>query len=1073
MKSKRTPLAITDFSGGQNTLPPQTDVSSSFSPDCLNVYAEGKTIRKRFGYLHINSAATGTVGNGIYNWVINASLQYLVALFDSVLKRMSVSGSTWSGTWASVSADSANGTPFSSALMHFVTYQGTLIMTTEARDKPQRITSTDSSYKNLNTGGTGTVPFAKYCQIWKEHVWLLNISAGGVLTEDCGSLSSWTTLDVTAGVTATATFNGQQTFRFHGGAAVGSDAHIKRTVSSITTAYSVEIKTDFSVLGTISGADYAYMDIANGVIRYRTRWSTDGLEIFDGATWKEVGVNTVSTGVWATWKFLVTAGTATAARVDVFKDGSAIGLQYYAANASTASSGQIDLAANAGGSASQIDWYMDYIYLNSIVARSDYYTDGVFNSWVSSSQASYTDNVLPSVIPYAQFRFENNAGNTTVTDAGSGANDGAINSSGTTINTSAVTGAGKITNAFTFTSASTHNVSLPVGFINTVKTDTVGSICLWAKASTVGAYIFTATNSANNDIFTLTLNTTGINVDIQTQADGRVLGYNGSLGFALNSFGHIAIVQNGTAGPLVYINGSLDGSLAYFNTVNKAAWFSTLGTINTVLIGAGKYSAAYQFPFSGVIDDFRYYRTAISSSEIAAIYAEGNGNQGQPTTVREGTTIYLGTFSYRVNNNGEYALVSQTLTSSANIAGTSLILGAWINATNNSTYKLRVNDGANNYDSATLTANGTWQYQTLSFTPMSGSTAIRAQFISLSSSTFFIDQAAVVAASVGITADFSDRLQRSVSGTYDTWTGGDSGYNDITTPQDVGLTGSFILQDRMYVHKAWNIYRVTYTNSIPLVDIKQAISVVGTRSPRSVVNITFPNSVEAVIFLGTDRSLYLFDGFSLTNLSDNIQLNNNISNVYMDNINTQALDKVFAVNHSAIGVYEIFVPIGDAVVPTHSIFYDYNTKASWPFSNRNFLSGRVSDNAAGERVVVVVGASDGKAHEINVSLNSSDDGSAINAYWTSFKLGEDYVLGKQDQVAITGDSVSSTPYFKWRSNYETTWVTNTLSSGTNNHVYDPAREANLIQFQVGDNSTGAIWKIWNIKALERGLGIGG
>lgn len=80
MKSKRSPLEVKDFSGGLNTLPPQTDVDSKYSPDCLNVYAEGPALRKRFGTTKINPTSAGTLGNGIYNWVVSASQQYLMEI---------------------------------------------------------------------------------------------------------------------------------------------------------------------------------------------------------------------------------------------------------------------------------------------------------------------------------------------------------------------------------------------------------------------------------------------------------------------------------------------------------------------------------------------------------------------------------------------------------------------------------------------------------------------------------------------------------------------------------------------------------------------------------------------------------------------------------------------------------------------------------------------------------------------------------------------------------------------------------------------------------------------------------
>lgn len=1070
MKGKRTPLIVKDFSGGQNTNPSQTDVDSKYSPDCLNVYAEGPTLRKRFGFAHINSASAGTMGNGIYNWVLSATQQYLVALFDNTLKQMSVSGTSWSGNWTTISANSA-GTNFSNAIMHFITYQGTLIMTTEARDKAQRMTPTDTTYKNLETGGTGISPLAKYPQVWKEHVFLLNISGGGQLTEDCGSLANWTTLDIANGATTTSTFGGLQNFKFSAGLAAGSDAHIKRTLSNLTTSYSVEIKTYFSALSAITGGDYAYMDIANGVIRFRTRWSQGGLETFNGTTWLQIGVSLVTTGTWNTWKYLVSAGTAANATVDVFKDGAAVGLQFSVANASAASSGQIDLACNAGGSLSTGLWYMDYIYVNPIASRTNYFTDGLFASWVSSSQASYTDNVLPT-IPYLHYKCNDNAASAVVTDSGSLGSNGLFLAGATTINTSLISVVGKIGQAFSFTSASSHYVSLSTGFINVVKSDTTGGMAFWFNASTVGGILISFSGATAQERFTIFNNTANqISVGF-VAANLDIFACLCATTFNLGQWNHCAISQNGTAGLNIYINGSL-GTTTYSISNNKAAWNSSLNTFDTASIGVLRDNNIALSYYTGNIDDFRYYRTVLSSSDVQSIYAEGNGNEGHPVTVREGTTIYTGTFSYRVNNDGQYAVVSQTLTSSAGIAGTSLILGAFINATNLSTYKLRVNDGTTNYDSAILTANGTWQYQTLNFTPVSNSTAVRAQVISLSSNTIYIDSVGIVPSSTGVTQDFSDRLQRSVSGTYDTWTGGDSGTNDITTPGDVGLTGSFILQDRMYVTKAWNIYRITYTASIPLLDIKNALSVVGTKSPRATKNLDIPGTGEVVIFFGTDRNLYLFDGFSLTNLSDDIQLNNGLSQVYMSNVNTQALDKVFAVNHSNIGCYEIFLPIGNATVPNYSLFYNYLTKSFWPFGNRNFTSGNVSDNGAGERVVMVVGATNGITYEINTDQHVDDDGLAINNYWTSFKLGEDYILGKDDEIRLATDAVQVTPTLQWRTNYETAYASTVLPANTNSHVFDPKRIGNLFQFKISDNSRDIAWKVWHVKVLEKALGIGG
>jgi len=134
----------------------------------------------------------------------------------------------------------------------------------------------------------------------------------------------------------------------------------------------------------------------------------------------------------------------------------------------------------------------------------------------------------------------------------------------------------------------------------------------------------------------------------------------------------------------------------------------------------------------------------------------------------------------------------------------------------------------------------------------------------------------------------------------------------------------------MYVTKAWSIHRLSYTQSLPLVDIKQVKQTVGTKSPRSIKNIDVPGQGELVIFLGSDRRLYLFDGVTSISLSDEMTTDNGLSSIYFNAINANALDKVFAVVHQDLNWYELFVPISGNSTPTVSIVYDYVLKSFWP-----------------------------------------------------------------------------------------------------------------------------------------------
>ena len=85
MKGDRQVIDINDFSGGYDTASSITNLNTNISPDCLNVYAEGKRLRKREGHSKVNTSTVGagSVGNGLFYWVRNKSNQLLTAVFGS------------------------------------------------------------------------------------------------------------------------------------------------------------------------------------------------------------------------------------------------------------------------------------------------------------------------------------------------------------------------------------------------------------------------------------------------------------------------------------------------------------------------------------------------------------------------------------------------------------------------------------------------------------------------------------------------------------------------------------------------------------------------------------------------------------------------------------------------------------------------------------------------------------------------------------------------------------------------------------------------------------------------------
>lgn len=1203
MKSKRTVIDVNDFSGGLLTNIPVTGMDTKFTPDCLNVYGEGTKLRKRKGISKLNTStvAAGSVGNGVFNWVKSASDQLLMAVFGGKLHKMDIAGTAWDGTFDAVSSHATSGTPWSSSITHFATYAGTLLFTNEDRGHPQKMLTTDASHFDIESGGAGVAPNGKYIQVWKEHVWIMNILTGGALEEDMLTISDWLDADVGGGASTQATTDGLSTMKLVGlTGASASHAIRTRDIGDLDDDYILEIKNNFglveSVSGTSTSTGHCIYQFGNGAIDLSTRWSEDGLELYDGAAWNEVGVSQVVESVWNTWKFIVTGGTATGATVDVLKDGTYIGVGLDASNAASLNDGSINLTAQAG-TGTGATAYIDYIKINSSSPEVEYFTDGDFGDWdstvipttpnlvaepvqplvhlklnddttsedlinngventtantyvgattIDTDQVSVTGKVSKAMdfdnpvseLALVHYKLNDNTTSEDIVGSGVEATTANMYASTTTLDTDQVNGTGQISGSISFTSASSHHIRLATATMSSMSDDANGTFAFWVKPNATDTHpIFSGYDEpgGGNGILVRILGSNFPGVAV-TKGSANTLEFRASSAVTTGAWNHIAITQNGTA-PVMYVNGSLS-TVVYTDSTDKTTWFSASGTaidtgrigddgfgkfidgdlddfryyskaltaaeiesiynsgtgteadlaehhgrlasatvtsmsddnvgtialwakpdvigssatlfslgdtnddkiVNVRMMGTGNLrftldetgvlldvqadsaslsagsqthiaivsdAATTKFYvnaatvattvitgtdgkwfndmtgldngrlgcnnannagntnfYQGEIDDFRYYSSALTAQQISAIYADGNGTESQAITNQEGTTptAKIGTFSYEFTNDtaSDVVAVTQTLATSSALAGIASVTGAWFFGTNLATYKIRLDDGTTNHDSAVFTANGTWQYQTFEFTPNSATTSLLWKLVSTSAATIRIDQASIRKKSQGgVDNTNADRVQRSAVGTLNDWSGTDSGTNDIVTAEDVGVTGSFILSDKMYVTKKHSIHRFTYTASTPLVIIKQIRTGIGTSSPRSTKNISIGGTSEAVIFLGTDRRLYQFDGFDTVQIGSNIDLNNGITSVYLQNINTQALDKVFAVLHDDNPWYELFVPLGNSTVPDFSIVYDYISKSFWPMGNRNFRAGVQSDNGAGQTVTYALGNTTG------------------------------------------------------------------------------------------------------------------
>lgn len=143
--------------------------------------------------------------------------------------------------------------------------------------------------------------------------------------EDCSDISDW--IDGDTGPTESTQVDnplggGLSTFKFDTkGSAAGND-YAQRTknigsIDSLGNRFVVSLRLYFAALGSLAGIDYLEVAVKRSDMWLRVRFATDGLFVFNGTTYPEIGTDIVKHGgsaEWQEWTFDVdvSAGVANA-----------------------------------------------------------------------------------------------------------------------------------------------------------------------------------------------------------------------------------------------------------------------------------------------------------------------------------------------------------------------------------------------------------------------------------------------------------------------------------------------------------------------------------------------------------------------------------------------------------------------------------------------------------------------------------------------------------------------------------------------------------------------------------------
>lgn len=239
----------------------------------------------------------------------------------------------------------------------------------------------------------------------------------------------------------------------------------------------------------------------------------------------------------------------------------------------------------------------------------------------STSSSSSSTSTVPNIL-YFHATCNDDAANTTVTDSGTGSNNGTAS-----VNTSILSTTGVVSKAFEFVQASSQYINLD-NLAADIKTDSVGSLCLWVYPTiNSNGDLFSISSSTSNFFFRLrrSVSSPGDRLQIELYNGAyQIQAYEAVL--TINTWTHIALVQDGIS-LKIYVNGAL-ATFDFSEGVDNSAWLADLSDVDNARLGClnknGEGNASF---LDGLLDDVRYYREAISADLIEDIYNYGRGSE--------------------------------------------------------------------------------------------------------------------------------------------------------------------------------------------------------------------------------------------------------------------------------------------------------------------------------------------------------------------------------------------------------------------------------------------------------------
>lgn len=301
---------------------------------------------------------------------------------------------------------------------------------------------------------------------------------------------------------------------------------------------------------------------------------------------------------------------------------------------------------------------------------------------------------------------------------------------------------------------------------------------------------------------------------------------------------------------------------------------------------------------------------------------------------------------------------------------------------------------------------------------------------------------------------------------------------EIASSADDEITGGITYNTRAYIFTRYTVHQVSAVGGNPDFSVRQVRN--WGAVPRTIERVTYADKGEVLIALGWDKKVRIFDGSDDQIISTPIEQDNGLSDVFLENIETNSIQKSHAEVDTLEQVYKLWVAMAPSTEITHCFNLNLRTGAWYPYLASNF-NAAVMAESGNSRILTAV-KRDGFLYHLNTT--NTDAGTPIDEFYdTRHIIGPTAttVHKRHDVAMYFGPTSSGTLYFQTAHNYDRAFgaardrvmLTGASAQVVTKKVFDLPTTDNALQIRITSSaSTADPWRLMRLEALDSQQGQG-